>query len=71
MEKIQVIELVYNKIERSEQKLLFILDNVENFDYVEAYIKMKPKNVDLIIISRNENLSEDDNIVKIAVDSFT
>ena len=39
MEKIQVIELVYNKIERSEQKLLFILDNVENFDYVEAYIK--------------------------------
>jgi len=71
MEKIQVIELVYNKIERSEQKLLFILDNVENFDYVEAYIKMKPKNVDLILISRNENLSEDDNIVKIAVNSFT
>jgi hypothetical protein len=63
--------LIYAKIERSEQKLLFILDNVENFDYVEAYIKMKPKNVDLILISRHENLTNDEKIVKIQVDSFS
>ena len=63
--------MIYAKIERSEQKLLFILDNVENFDYVEAYIKMKPKNVDLILISRHENLTKDEKIVKILVDSFS
>jgi hypothetical protein len=50
---------------------LFILDNIENFDYVEAYIKMKPKNVDLILISRHENLTKDEKIVKILVDSFS
>jgi len=63
--------LIYSKIERSEQKLLFIFDNVENFDYVEAYIKMKPKNVDLILISRHQNLLEDGKILKIVVDYFT
>jgi hypothetical protein len=63
--------LIYAKIERSEQKLLFILDNIENFDYVEAYIKMKPKNVDLILISRHENLTKDEKIAKILVDSFS
>ena len=63
--------MIYAKIERSEQKLLFILDNIENFDYVEAYIKMKPKNVDLILISRHENLTKDEKIVKILVDSFS
>jgi hypothetical protein len=63
--------LIFAKIERSEQKLLFILDNVENFDYVEAYIKMKPKNVVLILISRHENLTKDEKIVIILVDSFS
>lgn len=63
------IERTNMKLKKFQKDILFVLDNVEKFDYVQKYFKFAPNNIKILITSRDQ--LSDLNSVSIFIEPFS
>jgi tetratricopeptide (TPR) repeat protein len=54
-----IAKVIYNKLSKLKNTILFVFDNVEEFDHIKDYLLHVPSNLKIIINTRNNNLTKD------------
>ena len=49
-----IVQKTNMKLKEFDKEILFVFDNLENFRFIETYIKRKPKSVKILITTRNQ-----------------
>jgi hypothetical protein len=52
-----MIDMIFNKLFNTGQKLLFILENVESFSYIKSFVDHNINSVEILITTRHDNLT--------------